>query len=67
VIFAPRIEGVYVAHLHLVICPVVNDGPLQPVKVPTMVTLQGIAETPNIQVNEFQLKVPKDYVHVLTL
>ncbi|XP_064639847.1 uncharacterized protein LOC135495313 [Lineus longissimus] len=50
VIFAPRIEGVYVAHLHLVISPVANDSPLQPVKVPAMVTLQGIAEMPNIQV-----------------
>ena len=51
-IFAPRQAGVYVGQLHVLASPVVSDQPLQPSKLPAMVTLQALAEKPQVQVKE---------------
>ena len=49
VIFAPRHPGAYIAELHIVSSPV-SDQPQEAPRIPTLVTLQAIAENPNIQV-----------------
>ena len=49
VIFTPRQARAYVAQLHVIASPVVSDLPLQ-ARVPAVVTLQAISETPQVQV-----------------
>ncbi|XP_023931341.1 centrosomal protein of 192 kDa isoform X1 [Lingula anatina] len=49
-VFAPKYPGVYVGQLNIVTSPVVSDQPLRTSGLPSMVTIQAMAEEPNIQV-----------------
>ena len=51
IVFNPKQAGVYVAHVQLLANPVVSEQPLSEIQIPTMVTLQGIAERPSVQVS----------------
>ena len=50
VIFAPRQPGIYLLQLHLVANLIVSDAPLQSGCGPNVVSVQAIAEMPQIQV-----------------
>ena len=51
-IFAPQTVGAYVAQLHITVQPLVSDQHPMPAldRLPSMVTLQAIAEKPLVQV-----------------
>ena len=51
VIFAPPQAGAYIGQLNVIASPVVSDMPLQASRVPAVVTLQAIAEQPNVRVS----------------
>ena len=59
VIFAPPQAGAYIGQLNVIASPVVSDMPLQASRVPAVVTLQAIAEQPNVRVSHTRV-----YLHV---
>ena len=59
VIFSPPQTGAYVGQLHVIASPVVSDLPLQASRVPAVVTLQAIAEKPNIRVRRYSMLKPR--------